>query len=100
MKVQQQLQREKNKAKQKPWQFTKIAVNQEEQSVDHMRGNKWGADYLQLVRCGKLMLNQFNKMHLFRATVVSASRGNLQSPLKIYFLGFIQLALGCCTPDA
>lgn len=46
---------------------TKIAVNQEEQSADRtLGGNKRGADYLQSLLSGKLMLNQFDKMHLFR----------------------------------
>lgn len=59
---------------------TKIAVNQEEQSADRtFRGNKRGADYLQSLPSGSLMLNQFNKRHLFRLAVVSSSRGNLQS---------------------
>lgn len=43
----------------------KIAVDQEEQSVDYMlRGNKQGADYLQLVHSVKLMPNQLFKVHL------------------------------------
>lgn len=43
----------------------KIAVDQEEQSVDYMlRGNEQGADYLQLLHPGKLMPNQFFKLHL------------------------------------
>lgn len=40
-------------------------MNQKEQSVDHMLcGNKWGADYLLLVRPRKRMPNQFFRMHL------------------------------------
>lgn len=76
---------------------TKIAVNQEEQSVDHtLRGNKRGADYLQSLLSGKLMLNQFGKMHLSRQA--GASRGNLWSLLKMCFVGFLPSALSVCYP--
>lgn len=77
MKVHHQLQscKEKNNNN-KTLEATKIAVNQEEQSVDHtLRGNKWGADYLQSLLSGKLMLNQFDKMHLFRRA--GASEGKI-----------------------
>lgn len=74
---------------------TKIAVNQEEQSVDcTWGGNKWGADYLQSVLSGKLMLNQFDKMHHFRQA--EASRGNLWSLWKIGTV--LLLALSVCYP--
>lgn len=82
MKVRHQLQ--SCKKEKKKLEATKIAVNQEEQSVDHtLRGNKRGADYLQSLLSGKLMLNQFHKMHLFRQA--EASRGNLWSLLKMCF---------------
>lgn len=43
----------------------KITADQEEQSVGCMLcEDKWGADYLQLVCPGKLMPNQFFKLHL------------------------------------
>lgn len=72
---------QKNIKKKKKSETAKIAVNQEEeQSADRtFRGNKRGADYLQSLPSGSLMLNQFNKRHLFRLAVVSSSRGNLQS---------------------
>lgn len=62
-------------------------MNQEEQSADRtLRGNKRGADYLQSLLSGKLMLNQFDKMHLFRQA--GASRGNVWSLAKMCFLSY------------
>lgn len=76
---------------------TKIAVNQEEQSADRtLRGNKRGADYLQSLLSGKLMLNQFDKMHLFRQA--GASRGNVWSLAKMCFVGFFPSAFRVCYP--
>lgn len=95
--IRQQLQSEKHLKKKEKSETTKIAVNQEEQSADRtFRGNKRGADYLQSLPSGSLMLNQFNKRHLFRLAVVSASRGNLQSLQKMCFLRFHRLGLGVC----
>lgn len=79
---------------------TKIAVNQEEQSVDlTLRGNKRGADYLQSLLSGKLMLNQFNKMHLFRHAADSSSRGNLWSLLENVFSRIPPLSSHCLLHD-
>lgn len=83
--------------KKKKLEATKIAVNQEEQSVDRtLRGNKRGADYLQSLLSEKLMLNQFDKMHLLRQA--GASRGSLWSLLKMCFVGFRPSALSVCYP--
>lgn len=46
-------------------------MNQKEQSVDHLLcGNKWGADYLLLVRPRKRMPNQFFRMHLLQTSTM------------------------------